>query len=487
MQGVVMKLKRIVSVLVAAGAISAAAAGFHYVNATTDAAERAPAVTSNVEATTSAARLALPSFADIAERYGPAVVNIRVVGDAKTAAGPAMDPNDPFFEFYRRFAPPVPPQSQPQMGQGSGFIVSEDGTILTNAHVVRNANEVTVRLTDRREFVAKVVGIDTRTDVAVLKIEATGLPVVKLGDPGKTRVGDWVLAIGSPFGFDNSVTTGVISAKGRSLPEENYVPFIQTDVAVNPGNSGGPLFNADGEVVGINSQIFSRTGGYMGLSFAIPIDVANHVKGEILAHGKVSRGRIGISAQEVDAKLAQAFGMERPAGALVAAVEPDSPAAKAGLKPGDVVLQFNEQKLERAADLPLAVAQVKPNTDARLQVWRDGKAQEVKVRLAEMKDKVAENADPAAGAEQPRLGVAARELTPQERQASGLGSGLIVQNVGGAAAQAGIEPGDVLLALNNVPLKSVDQLRDLVRKAGDRVALLVQRDGAQLFVPVKLG
>ncbi len=285
---------------------------------------------------------ALPDFSPLVEKYGPAVVNVEVVEKPQQSNGgvPGLSPNDPFFDFFRRFGIPGPDQQQgprgnqpPVRGAGSGFIVSPDGYILTNTHVVANADEVTVRLTDRREFPAKVIGADERTDVAVIKINAANLPIVRLGDPTKIKPGQWVLAIGSPFGFENSATAGIISATSRSLPSDNYVPFIQTDVAVNPGNSGGPLFNMSGEVIGINSQIFSRTGGYMGVSFAIPIDVARNVEDQLIKTGHVVRGRIGVTIQDVNAQLAESFGLDRPRGALVSSVEKDGPASKAGLMP----------------------------------------------------------------------------------------------------------------------------------------------------------
>src|SRR6266513_2191181 len=279
----------------------------------------------------------LPDFSGLVDRYGPAVVNVEVVEKAQAGAGGLqLSPNDPFYDFFRRFGIPAPGEGQrgnvpPARGAGSGFIINSDGYILTNTHVVANADEVTVRLTDRREFPAKVIGADERTDVAVIKINATNLPIVKLGDPARIKPGQWVLAIGSPFGFENSATAGIISATSRSVPGENYVPFIQTDVAVNPGNSGGPLFNMVGEVIGINSQIFSRTGGFMGVSFAIPIDVAMKVKTDLQKYGKVSRGRLGVTIQGVNKELAESFGLKKPQGALVSAVEPKSPAAKAGV------------------------------------------------------------------------------------------------------------------------------------------------------------
>ena len=324
---------------------------------------------------------ALPDFAGLAEHYGPAVVNVAVVGKAQQVDLPeGMSPNDPFFEFFRRFGQPGQPGQRgggaPQArGEGSGFIVSADGYILTNAHVVDNADEVTVRTTDRREYTAKVVGVDAQTDVAVLKIEAKNLPTVRLGDPSKLRPGEWVVAIGSPFGFENSVTAGIVSATSRAMPGGNYTPFIQTDVAVNPGNSGGPLFNLDGEVVGINSQIYSRTGGYMGVSFAIPIDVASGVKDQLIKSGRVARSRIGVSIQDVNAQLAESFGLDRPRGALVGMVENDSPGEQAGIKAGDVILKVDGAIVETSSQVPVMIAGKKPGTPVAIEVWRQRLAQ----------------------------------------------------------------------------------------------------------------
>src|SRR6267142_1408620 len=336
---------------------------------------------------------ALPDFSQLVDRYGPAVVNVEVVEKPQPAAGglQGLSPNDPFYDFFHRFGVPGPGQGPranqpPSRGAGSGFIINSDGYILTNTHVVANADEVTVRLTDRREFPAQCIGPDERTDVAVIKISATNLPIVKLGDPSRIKPGQWVLAIGSPFGFENSATAGIISATSRSVPGENYVPFIQTDVAVNPGNSGGPLFNMAGEVIGINSQIFSRTGGFMGVSFAIPIDVARNIGEQLIKTGRVVRGRIGVTIQDVNAQLAESFGLDRPRGALVSSVERDGPASKAGLQPGDVILAVNGHPIERYGELSGSIAAMKPGTDAMLQVWRGGKQQAINVKVTELKE-----------------------------------------------------------------------------------------------------
>jgi serine protease Do len=363
---------------------------------------------------------ALPDFAGLAEHYGPAVVNVAIVGKRQTVSDVpnGMSPNDPFFEFFRRFGQQAPRNAPPPMGEGSGFIVSPDGYILTNAHVVADADEVTVKTTDRREYPAKVVGVDEASDVAVLKIEAKNLPTVRLGDPSKLRPGEWVVAIGSPFGFENSVTAGIVSATSRAMPGGNYTPFIQTDVAVNPGNSGGPLFNLNGEVVGINSQIYSRTGGYMGVSFAIPIDVASSVKDQLIKSGHVTRSRIGVSIQEVTAQLAESFGLDRPHGALVGSVEDDSPGAKGGIKAGDVILKVDGETVETSSQVPVLIASKKPGSSVSLEVWRNGSTKELTVRPVEIQEKnqrVAAN-DSQQGDETSKLGLAVRPLTQQEKR-----------------------------------------------------------------------
>jgi serine protease Do len=369
---------------------------------------------------------------------------------------------------------------------GSGFIISADGYVLTNAHVVKGADEVTVRLTDRRDFPAKVIGVDSRTDVALLKIEATKLPVVRVGSPDSVKVGNWVAAIGSPFGLENTVTAGIVSAKSRSLPSDSYVPFIQTDVAVNPGNSGGPLFNLSGEVVGINSQIYSRTGGYMGLSFAIPIDVAMKVKDDLLQFGKVQRGRIGVTIQQIDKDLATSFGLDRPRGALVSGIEKGGPAEHAGLKVGDVILGVNGKLVEQSIDLPRMIGEGRPGADIKVEVWRDGKAREVGVKLGETPaEKVAE-VTPAAG-KPSQLGLVVRPLTPQEMAKLNTPHGVVVERAEGPAAKAGIRAGDVIVALNSEPVDSIEQMKAVVERSRDRVAVLVQRNATRFFVPVPLG
>ena len=444
-------------------------------------------VTQNTAAATQAM---LPDFTRIVEQNGPAVVNVSMSRKAPAGVqGPpqGIPEDDPMFEFFRRFGPPQQQGEQPlQRGQGSGFIVSADGVILTNAHVASDATDIVVKLTDKREFDAKIIGVDKRSDIAVLKIEAKNLPVVKIGNPARLKVGEWVAAIGSPFGLENTITSGIVSAKARALPDDNYVPFIQTDVAVNPGNSGGPLFNMNGEVVGINSQIFSRTGGYMGLSFAIPIDVAINIKDQLVQNGKVTRGRIGVQIQEVNQALAKSFGMSKTQGALVSVVEPGSPADKAGVKSGDVVLGVNGKEIDQLSDLTTAIASIKPGTSARLEIWRNGNRQDINVTVGELTEqKVATQSatEPGSAAS---LGLTLRELAPDERAKLKTDGGLVVQNTSGAGARAGIQAGDVILALNETPVTSIEQLKQLVKKSAKTVALLVQRNEARIYVPVPL-
>jgi len=434
----------------------------------------------------------LPDFTALVERYGPAVVNVQVIEKIQeTALTPRFAPDDPFYEFFRRFGiPRGVPQPQPSRGQGSGFIVSPDGYILTNAHVVQGASEVTVKLTDRREYKAKVIGLDEPTDVAVIKIDEKNLPTVKIGDPSKLKPGEWVIAIGSPFGFENSVTAGIVSATSRAMGRNYAPPFIQTDVAVNPGNSGGPLFNMNGEVVGINSQIYSRTGGYMGLSFAIPIDVANNVKEQLIATGKVTRSRIGIQIQEVDAQLAESFGLDRPRGALVAMVEPDGPGDKAGIKPGDVILKVDGKLIETSAELPLLVSSKKPGEKLEIEVWRNGSTKRLTARTEEIPDsgsRVAARANAGEEASESKLGLAVRPLSPEEKRQANTEGSLLVQDVTGPAAEAGVRRGDIILGVNGTPVKSLQDLQAAAKKGGKVVALLIERGGQQIFVPVRVG
>jgi serine protease Do len=487
---------------VIAASVAAAFAGGYYLSlGGISRANAAPPTTATPAATVPAAVpaaspaigvIGVADFSGIVERYGPAVVNITVTGKAQrtddSEGMPELDPNDPFFEFFRRFGPQfprVPQGSQIMHGLGSGFIVDADGTILTNAHVVDNAQEVEVKLTDGREFKAKVLGVDHRSDVAVIKIDARNLPIVKLGDPAVAKVGEPVLAIGSPYGFQNTATAGIISAKSRTLSGDSYVPFIQTDVAVNPGNSGGPLFNARGEVIGINSQIYSRTGGYQGLSFAIPITVATRIEGELIAHGKVTRGRLGVAVQEVTQGLAESFALPKAEGALVAAIDKGGPADKAGLQPGDVIVRFGDHLIAHSSELPADVADTRPGSTVKVEVIRKGSTKSFNITVGEMRDtNVAQSEEPATT--QGRLGLAVRPLRPAEKREAGISSGLIVENVSGAAARAGIQPGDVILQFNGTPVTTVEELRALVSKAGKNAALLVQRENSKIFVPVEL-
>jgi serine protease Do len=440
----------------------------------------------------------LPDFTELYEKQGPAVVNI---SSTQTVHGggqgmmpfPNVPEDDPFYEFFRRFAPPGGQGQQEFKTQslGSGFIISADGYILTNAHVVNDAEEVIVKLTDKREFKAKIIGVDRRSDVSLLKIDAAGLPKVTMGDPAQLKVGEWVVAIGSPFGLENTVTAGIVSAKGRALPQENYVPFIQTDVAINPGNSGGPLFNLKGEVVGINSQIFSRSGGYMGLSFAIPIDVAMDVQNQLKMGGKVTRGWLGINIQEVTKELADSFGMKNTNGALVAGVEKGSPAEKGGLEAGDVILKFDGKPVATSSDLPRLVGATKPGKDVTVEVLRKGAIRNVPVKVGEMPLDDGEDARPSRGpakAESNKLGLMLRELTPQQKKNLNGKNGVLVVGAEGSAAQAGIRRGDVILAVNNTEVQSVEQFTKLVESlgAGKTVALLVRRGDNTLYVPVKI-
>ncbi|MDB5762908.1 MAG: peptidase [Herminiimonas sp.] len=495
-----MKIKLLALPLVAASVIATGTAGavgwnpsewFHDKSPISqNTAAVAPAPVSNV--TAPIGPMTAPNYRAIVERYGSAVVGVNTEGIAKTGMKGAPDgaPDDPLFKFFRGLPGSngqMPRSDVPVRGQGSGFIVGKNGLILTNAHVVQNADEVTVKLSDRREYKAKVLGSDTATDVAVLKINADNLPVVSLGNPAQLGVGDYVLAIGAPFGFEQSATAGIVSAKGRSLPGDGYVPFIQTDVAVNPGNSGGPLFDANGNVVGINSQIYSQTGGYQGVSFSIPIDVALQVKDQIVSTGKVTHARLGVTIQELNQTLAESFKLKQPDGALVSSVATGSPAAKAGIQPGDVILKYNSQPITRSGDLPTLVGMGKPGEKAKLEVWRAGKKIELAATLSEAKELVAADDSGAGTAPQGKLGLAVRPLTPKEKNEANLSSGLVVEQTAGPAARAGIEAGDVIISVNGTPVKTIEQLQGLVAKESKHLALLVQRGDAKIFVPVTLG
>src|SRR6266566_9365294 len=409
---------------------------------------------------------ALPDFSGLVEKYGPAVVNISVTSDSRKLTAdedssiPDMDQLPPLLRdspFFRNL--PTPEQRGPMRGMGSGFIVSSDGVILTNAHVVANADEVTVKLTDRREFKAKVLGSDKTTDIATLKIDAKNLPVVKIGDPAQTRVGEWVVAIGQPYGFENTVTAGIVSAKARALPQDSYVPFIQTDAAVNPGNSGGPLFNLKGEVIGVNSQIFSHSGGFQGLAFAVPIDIAMQVEDQLQKHGKVEHGRLGVAIQEVNQALAQNFGLKSPTGALVASVEKGSAGANAGLEPGDVILKLDGREISRSGDLPPMISSLKPGSKVTLDIWRNGSPKQLTATIGAIKDKTIADARDKETLGKAKLGIAVHPLSADEKRSTDLDHGLVVQDVAGAAERAGVRPGDVIVAVNNTPVKSVEEVK----------------------------
>ena len=435
----------------------------------------------------------LPDFTDLVEKQGPAVVNISTTQSVRSGgrAGQPFpfDENDPMNELFRRFIPRQPgapglpgqPREFESRSLGSGFVISSDGYLLTNAHVVDAADEILVRLTDKREFKARVVGADKRTDVALIKIEATGLPTVRLGDPGVLKVGEWVIAIGSPFGFDSSVTAGIVSAKGRSLPQENYVPFIQTDVAVNPGNSGGPLFNMRGEVVGINSQIYSRSGGFMGISFAIPIDVAMEVQAQLRSNGKVSRGRIGVVIQEVTRELADSFGLSKAQGAVVNSVEKGGPAEKAGIEAGDVILRFEGKPISSSSDLPRIVGSTKPGSKVSVQVWRKGATRELTLVVGEKPVERTAN----------RLGLVVSELTAEQKRDLKVNGGLLVEDVRSNAARVDLRRGDLILALisrgESTEIKSSEQFNRLLAPLDKsaNVTLLVRRGELQTFVTIK--
>jgi len=465
-----------------------------------------------VIATAQAASVAgLPDFADLVAKTGPAVVNIRTT--ERVMPGQALPGSDDeqMQEFFRRFfGIPVPRQDQPEhkqapkpgqkqqdqkqqgeevpRGVGSGFIISADGYVLTNAHVVEGADEVYVTLTDKREFKAKIVGVDKRSDVAVVKIDGNNLPVLTIGDPNKLRVGEWVIAIGSPFGLDNTVTAGIISAKARDTGE--YLPLIQTDVAVNPGNSGGPLINMRGEVVGINSQIYSRSGGYMGISFAVPIDEAMRVAEQLRKTGHVTRGRIGVQIGEITRDVAESLGLPRAEGALVERVESDGPAEKAGVEAGDIILKFNGADVDRATDLPRMVGATKPGSAGTLTVWRKGTTRDLSLTIAEL------GAEPPPGQEKPKakpaptpnsLGLVISDLTEAQKKEMNISSGVAVDSAEGAAARAGVRQGDVITRLNNTDVTQASQFNMLVAKLDPKKTsvLLVRRGDASQFVPVR--
>jgi serine protease Do len=436
----------------------------------------------------------LPDFSELYEKQGPAVVSIDVTQRVRRSRVPELSEDDPFYEFFRRFGPV--PRGGPQrefeaQSAGSGFIVSADGYIVTNAHVVDSADEVRIRLTDRREFIAKVVGSDKRTDVAVVKIDAANLPRVVIGDPEKLKVGEWVVAIGKPFGLENTMTAGIVSAKGRDLPQENLVPFIQTDVAINPGNSGGPLFNLRGEVVGINSLIYSRSGGYMGLAFAIPIDVAMNTVNQIREKGRVTRGRIGVQIQEVTKEAADSFGLKNAMGALVNSVEKGGPAEKAGVEPGDIIIKVDGREVTNSNVLPRIVTQVQPGKKVMLTVWRGGQARDIGVVVAEMKDDApvtprrGTTPAPKEKAKPNRMGLVLADLTAEQRKEADVKSGVLVEDIPGGV-RGNIQPGDVILAVISKGVtneaKSAAQVNEFLGKLEKNASVTLQlKRGEQTF------
>jgi len=445
----------------------------------------------------------LPDFTVLAEKQGPAVVNISITQVMRRNQMPFSGmPNDENLqEFFKRFGIPGMPGMPGAPGQGkqeykseslgSGFIISQDGYILTNSHVVNAADEVLVKLSDKREFKAKIIGADKRTDIALIKIEAKNLPKVSIGDPSKLKVGEWVAAIGSPFGLENTMTAGIVSAVGRALPQENYVPFIQTDVAINPGNSGGPLFNLAGEVVGVNSQIYSRSGGSMGLSFSIPIDVAINISNQLKSSGKITRGWLGVAIQELTKDLAESFGMKGTNGALIAGVEKAGPAEKAGLEPGDVIIQFDGKLIEVSSDLPRVVGMTEPGKSVNVDVLRKGNKKTLRIRVGEMPSEdieISQSNTPSTEASSNKIGLTLSALTPQQKKKLNGKNGLLVIASTGEAAESGIRRGDVILGLNNNETQSADQFNKQINavRSGKTVAVLVQRGDSTLYVPIKV-
>ena len=448
-----------------------------------------PAVASGLAPQTTVATTQLPDFVQLVEKYGKGVVNISTVREARVVEG--ADPfgfDERHAEIFRRFGFPFPfgggPRQEPERrGTGSGFIISADGLILTNHHVVDGADEIKVRLTDNREFTGKVLGSDAKTDIAVVKIEAKDLPYLTMGNSDELKVGEWVAAIGSPFGLDNTVTSGIVSAKSRKLPSDQYVPFIQTDVAVNPGNSGGPLFNMKGEVVGINSQIFSTSGGFMGLSFAIPSNLAMQIKDQLVKNGKVTRGRIGVVIQSVTQDLAESFGMKTPKGAIVSQVEKDGPAAKAGLQEGDIITAVNGRAIDDSVDMPVIIGSMAPGSIAKLSIIRNNKDMTLDVKVEEAPNESASsNASKTAAAN--KLGVTVRPLNDEEK-AKAEPEGLLVTESTGAARQAGIREGDIIVNVNGVKIKKTDDLARVLEK-NKNLRVLVQRRDGRIFIPVRL-
>ena len=448
-----------------------------------------PAVASGLAPQATVATTQLPDFVQLVEKYGKGVVNISTVREARVVEG--VDPfgfDERHAEIFRRFGFPFPfgggPRQEPERrGTGSGFIISADGLILTNHHVVDGADEIKVRLTDNREFTGKVLGSDAKTDIAVVKIDAKDLPYLTMGNSDELKVGEWVAAIGSPFGLDNTVTSGIVSAKSRKLPSDQYVPFIQTDVAVNPGNSGGPLFNMKGEVVGINSQIFSTSGGFMGLSFAIPSNLAMQIKDQLVKNGKVTRGRIGVVIQSVTQDLAESFGMKTPKGAIVSQVEKDGPAAKAGLQEGDIITAVNGRAIDDSVDMPVIIGSMAPGSIAKLSIIRNNKDMTLDVKVEEAPNESASsNASKTAAAN--KLGVTVRPLNDEEK-AKAETEGLLVTESTGAARKAGIREGDIIVNVNGVKIKKTDDLARVLEK-NKNLRVLVQRRDGRIFIPVRL-
>lgn len=467
----------------------------------------APALLGGVTPAIAASVAGLPDFTDLVDRVGPAVVNIRTTEKLRPSQGIPGGDDEEMQEFFRRFfGVPIPPRQQPERpprnrkpgppqqeedvprGVGSGFIISADGYVMTNAHVIDGAADVYVTLTDKREYKAKIIGADKRTDVALVKIEGSNLPRLTMGDPNKIRVGEWVIAIGSPFGLDNTVTAGIVSAKARDTGD--YLPLIQTDVAVNPGNSGGPLINMRGEVIGINSQIYSRSGGYMGISFAVPVDEAMRVADQLKISGKVTRGRIGVQIGEVTKDVAESLGLSKAQGALVQRVEPGGPADKSGVEAGDIILKFNGAAIEKSSDLPRMVGNTKPGTRSTVTVWRKGANRDLALTITEMEaDKVVKKEDKKPKPELAinTLGLAVSDLTEAQKKELKLDGGAVVDAAEGAAARAGLKPGDVILRLNNTDVKDAKQFNALVAKLEQKkmAVLLVRRGDSSQFVPLK--